>query len=100
MYLYVPAQSEASASSADVTVAGVAGADAKRPQGELAELPDALLQRFGRAEFCFELALWPERELAQADARTVLDALGSQGFYLQMPPTLTLPETPDARVIQ
>jgi len=32
------------------------------------------------------LLLTPERELAQADIKKVMDGIKMQGFYLQMPP--------------
>jgi len=57
---------------------------------ELAELlPDGLLERFGDPVFSFDLELWPQRVLMQADAPTVLAAIAKQGFYLQMPPAPT-----------
>lgn len=36
--------------------------------------------------FVIEVALTPERRLAQADAAQVREALATRGFYLQMPP--------------
>lgn len=52
----------------------------------LADVPEALLQRFGRAEPSIVFLLAPDRPMAQADAGTVLQAISEQGFYLQMPP--------------
>ena len=49
-------------------------------------LPDALRSHFGEATAFLEFALHADRTLAQADAVTVLEALASQGFYLQLPP--------------
>jgi uncharacterized protein YcgL (UPF0745 family) len=52
----------------------------------LARVPEALLQRFGKAESAMTLLLQPERKLAQANAAEVLQAIADQGFFLQMPP--------------
>lgn len=49
-------------------------------------VPDELLRRFGEPQEALSLVLTPERKLAHADARTVLEAIASQGFYLQLPP--------------
>lgn len=40
--------------------------------------------------FVLDVALTPERRLAQADAATVREALGKHGFYLQLPKTIVL----------
>lgn len=87
MYLYLRA-AESSETDGDTD----ASVDA-----DLSVIPTELLQRFGPPVYTLTLELWPERKLAQADATTVLDAVASQGFYLQMPPKLTLAPTPDER---
>ncbi len=43
-----------------------------------------------RFSFVLEVALTPERRLAQADVATVREALGKHGFYLQLPKTRVL----------
>lgn len=53
---------------------------------DLARVPDALLQRFGKPELAMTLLLHPERTLARADINGVLEAIEQAGFYLQMPP--------------
>ncbi len=53
---------------------------------DLSRVPEALLQRFGKAELAMTLLLHPERQLARVDVGKVLDELQDQGFYLQMPP--------------
>ncbi|HGG59802.1 MAG TPA: YcgL domain-containing protein [Gammaproteobacteria bacterium] len=58
----------------------------------LAELPAPLLSAFGQPEFSFEFELTPDRSLARADAKTVMQALVGQGYYLQMPPQDSLDE--------
>lgn len=51
-----------------------------------ADVPQALLDMFGRPNFVFTMNLTAERSLAQADTTTVLAELESKGFYLQLPP--------------
>ncbi len=50
------------------------------------ELPELLLKQLGRLEQAMVLVLTPDKKLANADASKVIDAIQSQGFYLQMPP--------------
>ncbi len=54
----------------------------------LDRVPAALLARFGAPVEALRFELTPERRLSRSDAPTVLAALASQGFYLQLPPTL------------
>ncbi|SRR5690625_544727 len=57
------------------------------PQREdLARVPKALLEKFGKPQRVTTLVLTPERKLARADTQKVLEALQAQGFYLQLPP--------------
>lgn len=53
---------------------------------DLSRVPESLLERFGRPELVTKLALSPERSLARADVKKVLEDIGSVGFFLQMPP--------------
>ena len=53
-----------------------------------ARVPAALLSRVGALESAMLIMLEPERKLARADAARVLDAIETQGFYLQLPPQL------------
>lgn len=56
------------------------------PKGEdLARVPDALLNRFGKPEQAMTLVLHAGRKLARVDVESVLAELEEQGFYLQMP---------------
>ncbi|MFT6388214.1 MAG: hypothetical protein ACJAUP_001591 [Cellvibrionaceae bacterium] len=55
----------------------------------LDELPEALKQTTGKMELAMTLALPPEKKLARANVEEVMLAIQSQGFYLQMPPTLS-----------
>jgi uncharacterized protein YcgL (UPF0745 family) len=49
-------------------------------------LPQALSSRMGTTELVMELELTADRKLARTDVATVMAAIESQGFYLQMPP--------------
>lgn len=53
---------------------------------DLADLPDSLMQLFGKAELAMDLVLSEERTLAREDIHKVLANLQSQGYHLQMPP--------------
>ncbi len=51
-------------------------------------LPEGLQSSFGSYELVLEMELSPSKKLARADAKDVLAAIESMGFYLQLPPTL------------
>ncbi|KZZ57707.1 hypothetical protein A3762_09335 [Oleiphilus sp. HI0125] len=53
---------------------------------DVSKLPEALMQAFGAPTKVLDLILTPEKELARADASTVLEAIAEKEFYLQMPP--------------
>lgn len=53
----------------------------------LAEVPEALLARFGEPREVMTMLLDEQRKLARADASEVLAEIAERGFYLQMPPT-------------
>lgn len=53
---------------------------------DLARVPQELLARFGRPVEALSLMLGPERVLARADAKRVLERIEQDGFYLQLPP--------------
>ena len=48
-------------------------------------IPASLMKVFGTPEFALEFELTPNRKLAAADAKEVLDFISRQGFYLQIP---------------
>jgi len=52
---------------------------------ELENLPGSLLQALGKLEHVMDLSLTAGKKLAQSDARSVIKALKSQGYYLQLP---------------
>lgn len=54
-------------------------------------VPDGLMEQLGTLELVLTFDLYPNRKLAQEDARNVLDSLEKHGFHLQMPPP---PEDP------
>ncbi len=62
-----------------------------RAKDEFSQLPAGLMKIFGQPEFALEFKLTPERRLAAADARQVLESLQARGFYLQMPSENDLP---------
>lgn len=55
----------------------------------LADIPDALIKRAGNTELAMTLLITPDKKLAHASANEVLEQIASQGFYLQMPPSLS-----------
>ena len=57
---------------------------AKRDQFD--EVPEALMQQFGKPQFVMFFNLAGEKPLKRAKNEDVLQAIEQQGFYLQMPP--------------
>ena len=56
------------------------------------ELPAALRQTFGTPSLVMRLKLDPGRRLAHADVDEVMDRLREEGFYLQLPPEISVEE--------
>lgn len=54
---------------------------------DLDSLPDSLKAAFGEPLHVMDLVLTPEKKLARVKATQVLEAIESQDFFLQMPPT-------------
>ncbi len=54
-------------------------------EDDFSRVPAALLDMLGSLELVMTLELSPDRQLAQADVKTVIHNLRDQGFYLQMP---------------
>ncbi|MCK2041954.1 YcgL domain-containing protein [Chromohalobacter sp. TMW 2.2308] len=52
----------------------------------LTDVPEALLERFGKPVSVTVMMLGDDKSLARAKASDVLAAIETQGFYLQMPP--------------
>ena len=57
---------------------------------KLEDLPKELLKTFGEAEPVMLLNLAERENLAHADIATVKTQLASQGYYLQLPPELSV----------
>jgi uncharacterized protein len=49
-------------------------------------VPEALLNQFGTPVLVTTMLLAETKKLARADVVKVMDDIGRQGFYLQMPP--------------
>ncbi len=57
------------------------------PKREVFEqVPESLLQIFGKPQFVMLFNLAGEKQLKRAKNEEVLQAIQTQGFYLQMPP--------------
>ena len=52
-------------------------------------IPEALRERMGKLSEVMTLKLDPDRKLARADTASVLKALAEQGYYVQLPPTIS-----------
>ncbi|MFN3881563.1 MAG: YcgL domain-containing protein [Nitrincola lacisaponensis] len=52
----------------------------------LKPVPEALMERFGKAVHVMDMPMTPGRTLARVDAEKVLEAIRDKGFFLQMPP--------------
>ncbi|WP_136247545.1 YcgL domain-containing protein [Halomonas borealis] len=52
----------------------------------LEDVPEALLEHFGRPVSALTLILTPEKSLARTRGGDVMAAIEEKGFYLQMPP--------------
>ena len=55
-------------------------------KNDLKSVPEALLKRFGKPELAMTLVLTPEKKLARANVKRVLEMIAEQGSYLQIPP--------------
>ena len=62
---------------------------------DFARLPEPLRTQMGRLQFVLEVALTPERKLAQENPEVVRHNLAARGFHLQFPPTVADPMTDD-----
>jgi len=57
-------------------------------EDEFQDLPEALMTQFGRPVRVMQLDLDPQRALSRADVKQVINSLMTEGYYLQMPPSL------------
>lgn len=51
----------------------------------LKEVPEPLLNLFGKPELAFSLLLTKERKLAKEDIELVMQSLEEKGYFLQLP---------------
>lgn len=56
---------------------------------DFSDLPEALLKAFGKPEFSMMVNLDKREKLAREDIHKVKTALEQEGFYLQMPPSVS-----------
>ncbi|NIB44429.1 YcgL domain-containing protein [Pseudomaricurvus alkylphenolicus] len=52
----------------------------------LSQVPEALLEKFGKPGHVMTLILQPGKKLARVEAERVIEQLEEKGYYLQMPP--------------
>ncbi|MDR5858115.1 YcgL domain-containing protein [Halomonas eurihalina] len=52
----------------------------------LAEVPEALLERFGEPVSAMTLLLTPDKRLARTSGADIMAAIEEKGYYLQLPP--------------
>ena len=62
------------------------------------ELPEDLRSTFGEPVFVMALELSLRRKLARADTQSVLESLDEKGYFLQLPPKLTVEDEISRRV--
>ena len=62
-----------------------------RKRDDFMVMPDPVRLPLGELAFVLEVALTPERRLAQVDAEVVRTNLSLHGFHLQVPPTMLDP---------
>lgn len=48
-------------------------------------VPDELKEKMGRLVHVSDMILEPERRMARADAKRILEMIAERGFYLQLP---------------
>jgi len=56
-------------------------------EGNFSRVPPDLLNLLGQLDLVITLELTPDRTLARADPEQVRQQLGTQGYYLQLPPS-------------
>ena len=59
-----------------------------RNKDDFSGVPEALMKVFGNPIFALQLNLSKRKSLARVDIETVKQQLASDGFYLQMPPSI------------
>jgi len=64
------------------------------------ELPEDLLATFGEPVFVMALKLSSKSKLARVETQSVLESLRERGFFLQLPPKLSVEEEISKRFSQ
>ncbi len=59
---------------------------------DFSQVPEPLLNSFGKIEFVMQLEITPDRKLAREETEKVIASLQEKGFFVQMPPTV-IPES-------
>ena len=52
----------------------------------LVDVPEPLLEMFGKPQLAFSFVLTPEKQLVKEDIVKVLASLSEKGYFLQLPP--------------
>lgn len=58
-------------------------------EDDFSDVPAPLLKSFGKIAFVMSLDITPDRHLAKEDASNVIASLQENGFFVQIPATLT-----------
>ena len=66
---------------------------------DFARLPEVLRAQLGELAFVLEVALTPDRRLAQSAPETVRANLAARGFHLQLPPAEAATDAQDAEPV-
>ncbi|WP_286239378.1 YcgL domain-containing protein [Neptuniibacter halophilus] len=53
---------------------------------QLSQVPEALLEMFGKPRHVMDIPLTSQRKLARVDTDKVLEEIENKGYFLQMPP--------------
>lgn len=57
-----------------------------KQETKLEDLPAEMMVMFGKAEHVIDFELDENRKLPRAEAKKVIEAVETKGFYIQMPP--------------
>ena len=57
-------------------------------ESDLSRVPKPLIEKMGELEQVMELELSPDRKLARENPKTVIENLLTNGYFVQLPPTI------------
>lgn len=60
-------------------------------EDDFSQVPEALLNSLGKLVYVMALELDATRKLAREDVGKVMDSLHHKGFFVQMPPSFSVP---------